>query len=529
MSVAGEKIARAKERQSFLVVMVLLAVVLGIAVRYQYVSGTEYPVNDGGLFYKMTVDLLENDLELPRYTTYNKTDIPFAYPPLAFYTAALVHLATKISLLKLFRLIPLGLSILTIPAFFYLARKMIKEQVQVVLAVLFFALVPRGFEWFVMGGGVTRALSFLFAVLALGSIWDLFSSDWSWWAILRTVLLSAATVLSHPETGLFVCFGAVMFFIYHRWQWVNIWKSLLVAAGVILLLVPWIWKVYQLHGWEPFIGAGGTGHLLWFEIRYLITLNFDVENAFFLSIYGVLPLIAVLLGRDRLTYLCFILIVLGYELFPRSGPNLLTVFISILASKGLSALLLLIPGKDPGEQDVFQVIRASQRARIAVAFLVVYLFLGSFTYKYILGRDKTHLTDAVVTSFQLLDGYANEDDLILIYPMAGQNRFWWNDYVSEWFPALTDKHNATTVQGSEWFPGQFELMVENYIQLRNCKEIGPVCIKEWELNNNQRVDYLLIDQADDNPNFIHSFVTDDSYQLVYDAGSIVILQHTGQP
>ncbi len=55
--------------------------------------GTDFPLNDGGLFATMIQDLVNNRLLLPASTTYNGLDIPFAYPPLAFYVAALANQA----------------------------------------------------------------------------------------------------------------------------------------------------------------------------------------------------------------------------------------------------------------------------------------------------------------------------------------------------------------------------------------------------------------------------------------------------
>ena len=47
-----------------------------------------FPVNDGGMFYVMMKDLQANHYIPPLYTSYNQINIPFAYPPLAFYIGA---------------------------------------------------------------------------------------------------------------------------------------------------------------------------------------------------------------------------------------------------------------------------------------------------------------------------------------------------------------------------------------------------------------------------------------------------------
>ncbi len=47
-------------------------------------------VNDGGFFFSMTRDLEASNFRIPAFTTYNGGHIPFAYPPLGFYLAAIL-------------------------------------------------------------------------------------------------------------------------------------------------------------------------------------------------------------------------------------------------------------------------------------------------------------------------------------------------------------------------------------------------------------------------------------------------------
>jgi hypothetical protein len=59
------------------------AVLLGLLIRLSFVVGTDFPLNDGALFYTMVRDLQQVHYRLPLYTSYNGAQIPFAYPPLA--------------------------------------------------------------------------------------------------------------------------------------------------------------------------------------------------------------------------------------------------------------------------------------------------------------------------------------------------------------------------------------------------------------------------------------------------------------
>src|SRR5688572_14528043 len=164
------------------------------------------------MFYAMARDLQHSGYQLPEFTSYNSGEIPYTYPPLGFYAAALLDDLTPLSMLEVFRWLPLIATCLTIPAFYLLARSMLTSRVALIAAVLAFALIPRSFMWLLMGGGVTRSLGFFFAILALYCVRQLYTKrDRSFlpWA----TGLSALTVLSHLETGWFLAFSIVVFFL----------------------------------------------------------------------------------------------------------------------------------------------------------------------------------------------------------------------------------------------------------------------------------------------------------------------------
>ena len=51
-----------------------------------------FPLNDGGMFLVMIRDLRLNGFALPAFTSYNLSNIPFAYPPLGLYAGAILNL-----------------------------------------------------------------------------------------------------------------------------------------------------------------------------------------------------------------------------------------------------------------------------------------------------------------------------------------------------------------------------------------------------------------------------------------------------
>ncbi len=506
------------------VVLLMIAFVIGTIVRIQYVSGTDYPVNDGGLFYQMVEDLLDNGLRIPAYTTYNNDQIPFAYPPLAFYLIAILKLISNQSLLQLFSIFPLAISILVIVAFYFFSSVIFKDRIKIALSVLFFALLPRTYQWFIMGGGATRGLGFLFAILALTCIWKVFSEKTSWKNIVGAIVFSAGCVLSHPETSLFVIFMAGVFFSYHQFGWTNFKKGLIIAAGVLICIAPWLFTLLSYHGITPFRGAGATGHGEWLEIKNFLTLNFGFENSMFLQIVSIFALLALFFKKDKLTYFLSASIVIGYFLFPRSGPNLLTMVIAPLAAGGFYEILVLSASQGNQRSTFVESLERSSKAKAILAFVVIYLMLGAFSFKYIIESDQLFLSEDLLSVYSWLEENADQDDQILIYPVAGADRYWWNDYATEWFPALTTKSNLTTVQGYEWVEGEYQNRVVEYYQLRTCVEIGPVCVDQWESRNGILIKYLVLGQVTARQDFVENFLHEKNYNVVYAQSDYLVLE-----
>jgi hypothetical protein len=71
---------------------------VGVAVRAFHVLRHDFPLNDGGLFHAMAADLRANGFVPPAHTSCGAGDIPFAYPPLGLYLAAVLDFVTPLSL-----------------------------------------------------------------------------------------------------------------------------------------------------------------------------------------------------------------------------------------------------------------------------------------------------------------------------------------------------------------------------------------------------------------------------------------------
>ena len=235
--VAALPTSRASSPHRLTTLGLVAAVALGVAVRASHVLSTRFPLNDGALFYAMTRDIQQAGYHLPAFTSYNGAGIPFGYSPLAFYLAAVVNQVTGLPLIDLFRWLPLAATSLTVVAFALLARDMLRSRWALVAAVVAFALVPRSFLWMLMGGGLTRSLGFLFAILTLRQVYRLYTRQ-RWPHAAWAAALAALTVVSHLGTAPFVAFSSLLLFIAYGRHRHGVVSSLKVAVATVSLTAP---------------------------------------------------------------------------------------------------------------------------------------------------------------------------------------------------------------------------------------------------------------------------------------------------
>ncbi|MGB5845080.1 MAG: hypothetical protein WBG94_11600, partial [Anaerolineales bacterium] len=96
----------------------LILTFIGGLIRFYFILQADFPLNDGGLFYTMIEDLQANQFNLPRFTSYNLLEIPYAYSPLPFYLAGLLNNWLEWSLVDILRFLPALISTFAIPVFF---------------------------------------------------------------------------------------------------------------------------------------------------------------------------------------------------------------------------------------------------------------------------------------------------------------------------------------------------------------------------------------------------------------------------
>jgi hypothetical protein len=466
--------------------LLLTALLLGAIVRFYPALASEFPLNDGGMFYTMARDLKANGFALPHFTTYNHAGIPFAYPPFGLYAVALLSAPMSASDLWAFLYLPAWVNLLAIPAFYLLAWEILNSRIAASLAVLIFALAPRAFLWQVMGGGVTRAFGMLFLLLMLWQAAKLFRND-RHKNLFLTILFGAGAVTSHPQTALHAALGGALIFLFYGFGKRGFRSAIFTGLGVALLTAPWWGTALSRHGMTPFISAGQTSPRT--LEAYLGILKFEGLGDYLFLPVLLLAFIGLWDAWKKREFFPPAWIALAYFVDPRGGDGIALLGLSMLAGVGMLELSAWISRSDGGQAGVAFARRGSQ-----------ILLFGVILYS---------VTVAGVFDFQLVNTSLKAGDLAVIewvnanvddnktFLLATGREYSMSDPMQEWFPALTGRKSATTMQGLEWSLGEeFFPWYGQLIAFQHCTDAA--CVNAWAERNGVAYDYLIVFIPDEN-------------------------------
>jgi uncharacterized membrane protein len=457
-----------------------VAIVFGTLVRVSFVAAADFPLADGGMFYAMSSDLQTNGFQIPAFTTYNFDRIPFAYPPLGFYAAAAVESATPISMLDVFRLLPLSVSIATMFAFVALARRMLDDRVALVAAVAAFALVPRSFEWMIMGGGVTRSFGLLFAILALHEAHRLCAGNRRM-AVIALGLFGGLTLLSHLELAWFLAFSVCLLVAFEGRSRGSVIGAIAAAAIAIAVSAPWWIAVLGHHGVSPFLAAATTGAPSQTN-PIIVFLVFQPTGEPMFALIAALALLGVIACLGDKRWLLPLWVLMCGLLDPRGFGTVAVVPLAMLAGVAVSRVLLPLLLRRQYEDS-----GAKRWIMPGAVFVLVGLYA---------------LMNALIATPQLLQGMSRDERAAMSWVATNtppgarfvvvSNESWASDRTSEWFPVLAQRRSVATVQGYEWVRGAFAERLAAYRDLQSCAEKDASCVDAWQSAEGTGFDYIYV-------------------------------------
>ena len=499
---------------------------------------------------------------MPGYSSYNGGIVPFAYPPLGFYLTALISELPSIDAAKAMQILPLLASTWTIAAFYLLARRMLGSMQAAALAPLIFALLPRTFLWENMGGGITRSLGLLFAVLATAFLYDLYARN-ERRSLAPAIALTTLAVLSHLEMGWFTAYSGALFLAFHREHLrVKLVHTAILGAGIIVLSSPWWANVLAQHGLEPFLAAAQTGD--WSSATLTRLLVFDFTEGPLFDVFSVLALIGVFWHLHRGSYLIPVWLLVMFALDPRKATTLAMLPLAMVAASALVEVVLpalgptlgrardaLRPGEEPaappGRGLAAHAPAGSLTARRwpATAFLVT-VFLYGLVAATIAGSLRPSFVWSPASPFPEVDRAAMawiaantpEDSRFAVMTEAIG---WPEDRTTEWFPALTRRISLATPQGTEWLTDRaYSEAIDLYDDLQLCRTRTADCLEGWASVNGRMYTHVFVSTRpdDDLGPFLtrvadccsdvrRSLIASEQYELIYWAQDVQVFAYTG--
>jgi hypothetical protein len=363
----------------------------------------DFAFGDGGLFWVMANDLRENGFLPPMTTSYNTGDIPWVYPPMGIYLAALLGGG-----LELFRILPALFAVATLPAVWLLARALIGGRGALV-AVIAYGLSESAYVGLIAGGGVTRGPGLLLAVLTM---WAVVRGH-----VVRAGVLGGLTLLAHPIAAVYAVLASTVL-----WGTRGAQPRMLVAP-LIAIAIGGLWFVPMIlrHGAGPFLT--GLGSREFDLIENLVTLLAGALNPPNLAFTGGAVGIVVAAYRRRWDLLGWLAVTaLGVAVLDRWA----VIPAAVLAGLAVDTAL-----QRPAQ------MRSAALLAVAVAVTVTGVVLAP-ALESLTAEERGAMAWAESESppdatFAVI-GYAADRGMV------------------EWFPALSRRENVTTWQGSEWVP-----------------------------------------------------------------------------
>ena len=478
---------RAEERQWSPWRAILFATLLGAIVRAAPLLLAGFPINDGGMFASL-IDAILTGPGLPNSITYNDLNAPFAYPPLAFVVTAGLERLLPIGTVEWLRWIPLITSVALIPACALLALELAPTKVHAVIATFVFALVPRSFEWLVMGGGLTRSLGFLFAILAILMLIRYLRHGGRAW-IGAGISLGLA-VLSHAEGGLFAALSlTIASLAYARDR--HAWSRTIAAAALgVLVALPWLVSTIGSHGLTLLISAGGTGLNVVQGLYFLLTMTLTDEPL--VTLTASLAALGFIYSLSRRWYFLSLWVILTVLIDPRAAATYVSVPLSILAAIGLLDVVIARVIHIAGDISTApgwprELLRARPVAIILGAALEI-AFLSALISPFLLGSMASLGGDARSAMAWTSDSLPASARVVVV-----TGRIWTVDAPSEWFPYLAGRRSVATVQGNEWLgPAAWDQSLDRNFSLQARAGDTVASLDDWADEFGVEFDYVFL-------------------------------------
>jgi hypothetical protein len=340
-----------------------------------------------------------------------------------------------------------------------------------------------------------------------------------------TIVAGTLAVLSHPEAAVHTVGLVLLIWCFKARNKAAFFDEIIVALGVCAASAVWWLPVILQHGIAPFLNAAQTGNHSISAWLPLLTFSFTEEPL--VQLIAVIGLIGLFITIKKRNFFFVAWFVLPFVMEPRSATWILTMPLAMLAA--IACTDLLLPGLASMGADPAKATPNPLRSKIVLFFsvcILAYALLGSYVFALKMGAD--HLGSADEKAMDWISHNTPPESRFIILTGAQDPM---HDPVQEWFPALTGRASATTLQGREWTWGKnFIPAIAAYTELQNCMMSTPECFEQKAQTLGIDYGYIYIStQPAKNPDttsnpLIAAIMNSDKYIQVYEQEGIHLFQ-----
>ncbi len=503
------------------IIIITLSILIGTMIRFYPVLQTGFPVNDGGMFMAMIEDVAQANFVLPSFTTYNSMKIPFAYPPLAFYLAAILKKFFDFETIFIMSFLPPLLCLLLFVPFLFFSYEYFNRSLGcAALALMCYFFSPRSYMWMIMGGGLTRSLGMLFFLIFIFLLLRSFKYNKKINAFLAGIS-GGCVVLSHPEAAVHAIIAGMSFWFLFRNNFGSFKNGIIVSSTAGLIVLPWLIAVIQTHGLSPFLAAMQTSGNRALGLIQLFLLSFTEEYPISLvtslAVFGIIALV----WQRRFFLVAWMAAHL--LLSPRSAASFAIIPLSLLAATTLTEIIIPFLDSHSRQRDVF--------VRLGITLITILGVINFWRINITVNYDVLNVANREAMKWVAENTPPNARVLVL----TGEKNVWLQKE-AEWFPVLARRQSVATIQGrewlsagSKWLPAEsFEAFENRLIRIQSCIYAELSCLLSHpELVG--RVDYIYLateEQEVTSLPLYHSLKASRMHNLVYLKDNVAIFVFT---
>jgi hypothetical protein len=511
--------------------LLIVIISLSFVIKIVPVSQNSFPLNDGGMFYSIIQDILEAGFDFPKIISYNQDLIPFGYPPLSFYLIAAISKITNWPIIDIMRFFPLIFQTLTIPIVYILSKKILNTNSEALFSTLIYSFIPRSFTWLTMGGGITRAPVVFFSVLGAYYLYNLYTNPSKKTIIISAIVWSLA-LMTHPIAPLLISITTLVFFIFKgrsKRSFLNTFYLFLLIVGITS---PWWVNVLSSHGFSPFLFALTTRKNDYLYVFfYLFTFSFTEENIISIfSVFGLLGTIIKLIKKDYFLICWFFAIAI---LNTRNAMPFSLVIFAMLGGIAINKLIFSglnrLFNPEYSQEESIEVQLQPTWAKFVFGLLLAFGVLSSFiAFEALYPSNQKSLSMEERSAMDWVSQNTSTNSRFIVF---GQDKNWYLDKSSEWFPVIAQRKSILTVQGSEWLPGEYKKREVMYDATRLCSVGGEDCLLEILEPQNIEFTHIYISKTLDenkdlehtnNDMLIQSLMQSSNFEDIYHNDEVII-------